>query len=78
MGGIKQKNSGGSLLVFVRKYSVVVICVSFHFLCIFLFFFHFLVCWFFLLFFTRYEKGQTRREATILDERIQNFPFSHL
>lgn len=74
MGGVKQKISGGSLLVFVRKYSVVVICV-FSFL-VYSFFFHFLVCWFFFpLFFTRYEKRQTRREATILDERIQNFPF---
>lgn len=74
MGGVKQKISGGSLLVFVRKYSVVVICV-FSFLVFFFFSFLGVLVFFFHLFFTRYEKGQTRREATILDERIQNFPF---
>lgn len=66
-------------MFFVRKYSVVVICLftfsilvySFSFLGSF-FFFHF----FPTFFLPAMRKGrQTRREATILDERIQNFPF---
>lgn len=75
MGGVKQKISGGSLLVFVRKYSVVVICVFSFLVYSLLFFISWCAGFFSTFFFTRYEKRQTRREATILDERIQNFPF---
>lgn len=66
-GWCKAKFSGGSLLFFVRGYSIVVICV-FSFL---VYSFSFLGILFFLSSFL----PATRREATILDERIQNFPF---
>lgn len=70
-GWCKAKFPGGSLLFFVRGYSIVVICV-FSFL---VYSFSFLGMLFFFLFFYLLRERQTRREPTILDERIQNFPF---